>query len=338
MKLRSLRALIVAPVATAALLSAPAFADQLKMKNGDVITGEVKKIEDGELFIEPAYGSEFSVDLAEIESIEAEKAFEIELESGEEIEATFASGEDGKQTVLVDGSPVTVAMTDFAEAVEPEDWYDRVSHVDVNMTESSGNTDSSNWLIFADTAVKLGDHRHLGELTFAREKRDGETTKKQDLLNYEYNWLFNGPWYLGGGFSYERDPIKELDHRYTAGASIGRDLIDTSDTFLTASLGAGWSEEEFFGQPKDSGATGLWNLRYTQDLFGGDVGLYHNHSINYHFYGDNNMIFKSNTGMQFDLVEDVYAKISLRYDYETEPAEGAENSDTTLSIGIGAEF
>ena len=338
MNLRSMRALAAAPVLAVMLLPAPALADQLKMKNGDLITGEVKKIEDGELFIEPAYGSEFSVELTEIASIETEEAFEIELESGEKIEAKFAGGADGAQTVIVDGNTETVAMTDFAEATEPEDWYDRVSHVDLNITENSGNTDSSNWLIFADTMLKLGDHRHLGELTFTREKRDGETTKKQDLFNYEYNWLFSGPWYLGGGFTYERDPIKELDHRYGAGAVIGRDLIDNSDTFLTASIGVGWSEEEFIGLPKDNGATGLWNLRYTQDLFNGDVGLYHNHSINYHFYGENNMIFKSNTGMQFDLFEDVYAKISLRYDYETEPAEGAENDDTTLSIGIGAEF
>ena len=338
MKLRSLRALTVVPVLTAVVLSAPAFGDQLKMKNGDVITGEVKKIEDGELFIEPTYGSEFSVDLAEIASVEADQAFEIELESGEKIEATFAGGENGTQTVIVDGSPVTVAMTDFAEATEPEDWYDRVSHVDVNITESSGNTDSSNWLIFADTALKLGDHRHLGELTFTREKIDGEYTKKQDLFNYNYNWLFSGPWYLGGMFTYERDPIKELDHRYTTGVTLGRDIFNDSDTFLTMSVGAGWSEEEFFGQPKDSGGVALWNLRYTQDFRDGDFAFYHNHNINYQLYGNENMIFKSNTGVQFDLIEDIYAKISLRYDYETEPAEGAQNEDTTFAIGIGAEF
>ena len=50
------------------------------------------------------------------------------------------------------------------------------------------------------------------------------------------------------------------------------------------------------------------------------------------------MIFKSNTGVQFDLIDDIYAKVSLRYDYETEPAEGAQNEDTTFAIGIGAEF
>ena len=331
----SLRAL---PILAALTFTFPVLADQLKMKNGDVITGEVKKIEDGELFIEPDYGSEFSVDLGEIASVETNQIFEIELESGEKVEAALASDENGTQTMIVDDSPRTVAITDLAEATELEEWYDRVSHVDVNMTESGGNTDSSNWLIFVDTTLKLGDHRHLGELTFRREERNGETTKEQDLFNYEYNWLFNGPWYLGAGFSYERDPIKELDHRYTTGLGIGRDLIDNSDTFLTANIGMGWSEEQFQGLPAESGATVVWNLRYTQELFNGDVDFYHNHSINYQLYADDNMIFKSNTGLQFDLIEDIYAKFSLRYDYETEPAQGAENNDTTLAVGIGAEF
>jgi putative salt-induced outer membrane protein YdiY len=338
MKMRYLRALSLAPMLAVAALSTPLLADQLKMKNGDVITGEVKKIEDGKVFIEPAYGSEFSVDQAEVASIEADQTFEIELESGEEIDATFASGDDGTQTVVVDGAPRTVPMAEFAAAVEPEAWYDRVSHVDVNITENSGNTDSRNWLVFADTALKLGDHRHLGELTFTREKIDGVYTKKQDLFNYSYNWLFKGPWYLGGMFSYERDPIKDLDHRYTTGVTLGRDIFDDSNTFLTMSVGAGWSEEQFVGQPKDSGATALWNLRYTQDFVDGKFAFFHNHNINYHLYADNNMIFKSNTGVQFDLLADVYAKISFRYDYESEPAEGAQSDDTTLAIGIGAEF
>jgi putative salt-induced outer membrane protein YdiY len=312
-------------------------ADQIKMKNGDVITGNISKIEDGEVFIEPAYADEFSVDLAEVISIDADQTFEIELEDGSEVDASFAHGSDGMQTLIVDGEPREVSMVDVTMAMEPEEYYDRTSKVDVNLTYNSGNTDSRNNLIFADTHLKLGDHRHLGELTFRRDKTDGVYTKKQDLFNYVYSWLFNDPWYIGGVATYERDPIKELDHRYTLGAVIGRDIFNDSGRFLTASLGAGWSEEEFYTS-KDSGAVGLWKLRYEQDFIGGDIAFFHNHSIDYHFYGVNNTIFKSNTGFRFDIIDDVYANLSLRYDYETDPSENSENDDSTLVIGVGAEF
>jgi len=326
------------PILAALIFAGPALAGQVLLKNGDVITGTVTKLEDGAVYIDPAYAPEFPIDLAEVISIEGDKTFEVELQDGETVEATFAGGEDGLQAIVVGGARRTVAIADVEQALEPEPWYTRSSHVDVNVTENSGNTDSSNWLVFADTAVKTGDHRHLGELTFRREKIDGATTKKQDLFNYNYNWLFSGPWYLGGTFGYERDPIKDLDHRYMAGATLGRDIFDDAHRFLTVSVGAGWSEEEFQGQPKDSGGTALWNLRYTQDLFDNRVAFFHNHSINYQLYGEKNMVFKSNTGFQLDLIKNIYAKASLRYDYESEPAAGAENDDTTLAFGIGAEF
>jgi putative salt-induced outer membrane protein YdiY len=230
-----------------------------------------------------------------------------------------------------------VNLTDLAAADEPEDWYERDSRVDVNMTFNDGNTDSTNTLIFADTRLKLGDHRHLAELTFRRDETDNDRTKEQDLFRYSYNWLFNDPWYVGATADFERDPIKELDHRYTVGVLFGRDIFDDSRKFLTVSLGAGYSEEQIAGED-ESGASGLWNLRYEHDFRNGDLTLFHDQNLNYQFYGVNNAILKTNTGFSFDIINDVYASISLRYDYETDPAEGAEKADTTLAIGVGAEF
>jgi putative salt-induced outer membrane protein YdiY len=313
-------------------------ADQLIMKNGDVITGDVGKIENNKVFIKPAYGSEFSVDLAEVVSINAEKVFEVELDDGREINAKIAgSAAEGEQTLIVDGAQVTVGTMALTQALQPKPYYERTSHVDLNVTRNSGNTDSKSNLLFADTRLRLGDHRHLAELTIARDKTNDVTTKKQDLFRYSYNWLLSDPWYLGATASYERDPIKNLDHRYMIGALVGRDFIKNSRTFLTASVGIGYSDEKLAGI-SDSGATGLWNLIFERDFREGSIAFFHNQNLNYQFYGDNNMILKTNTGFRFDIVKDVYASISYRYDYETEPAEGTKDYDSTLAIGIGAAF
>lgn len=321
----------------AILLSGNILADQVIMKNGDVITGDISKIEDDKVFIVPSYADEFSVKLDEVVSIDADQTFEIELEDGSKVDASFAHGTDGMQTLVVDDATRNIQMEELVMATEPPPWYERTSHVDVNMTWNSGNTDSRNNLVYADTSLRLGDHRHVGDLTIRRDQTDGQYTKKQDLFNYSYNWFFSDPWYMGGTFAYERDPIRELDHRYTAGLIFGRDIFDEPGRFLTISLGAGWSEEQFESTGKDSGATGLWALRYSQDFFE-NLAFFHDHNINYHFYGENNLIFKSNTGFRFDIINDVYTNVSLRYDYETEPTAGAENQDTTFVFGVGAKF
>lgn len=334
-----IRRILLANLFTAAfLLPGTLFADQLSMKNGDVITGEVKKVENNKVFIKPSYASEFSVDLAEVVSIEAEKTYEVELEDGREITAQFAgSTAEGEQTLIVDGAQMNIGMMALTQAAEPEPWYARTSHVDFNMTWNNGNTNSRNNLFFADTRLRLGEHRHLAELTIRRDETDGVDIKKQDLFNYSYNWLFNEPWYLGGTASYERDPIKDLDHRYMIGALIGRDIFKDSRKFLTVSLGMGYSQEKISGV-SDSGATALWNLIYEHDFKGGAISFFHNNNMNYQFYGNNNLILKTNTGFRFDIIGSLYTTVAYRYDYETEPAAGTEDYDSTLAIGIGAEF
>ncbi len=142
---------------------------------------------------------------------------------------------------------------------------------------------------------------------------------------------------MGASFTYERDPIKELDRRYTAGLLFGRDIFNDAGRFLSFNLGAGWSDQEQSGV-SDSGGVGLWKLFYNQDLIDGKIALYHDHNITYQFYGDNNMIFKSNTGLRYDIFKDIYLTTALRYDYETEPAPGASKDDLTFAVGVGASF
>jgi putative salt-induced outer membrane protein YdiY len=319
------------------LVAATAQADQVTMKNGDVITGKVNRIAENKVWIQPTYADEFGVALAEVEKLDAELVFEVELAEQEKVTGQFQWSADGQQQLLVDGVARPVDITTVAQAVVPDPHYTRTSRVELAATYNSGNTDSQNSLIYADTRIKLGEHRHYADISFRRDETDNVQTKKQDLFNYNYNWLFNEPWFVGGSFTYESDPIKELDHRYTAGLLFGRDIFNDAGRFLSVSIGAGWSDEELLGV-SDSGGVGLWKLFYNQDLVDGKIALYHDHNITYQFYGSNNMIFKSNTGLRYDVFKDIYLTTGLRYDYETEPAPGASKDDLTFAVGVGASF
>lgn len=311
--------------------------DRIVMKNGDVITGNVSLIDGDDVYIEPSYASTFAVDLAEVATIELEEAFEVELADETRADAAILTLNDaGEQVLIIDGAERPVSLGEIAEMSEPEEYFDWAATVDWNTTINDGNTDSRNTLLFAQGNMKVGDHRHFGDLTFRREEQDGISTKEQDLLNYSYNWLFADPWYIGGSFSWERDPIRELDHRYTAGLLVGRDIFDDATKFLTFSIGVGYSDEEIGGVSED-GMVGLWNLRY-EHSFWGNLDFFHTQNFTQQFYGLDNLILKTNTGIRLDIIDDLYATASLRYDYETEPAAGASKDDSTLQFGIGYSF
>ncbi len=311
--------------------------DRIVMKNGDVITGNISLINDEDVIIEPSYADAFSVDLSAVASVDIDEDFEVELDDDTKLDGRLTLDESGQQVLIAaDGAVLPISLSQVAEATEPEDYFDWNLKVDLNASYNSGNTDSENTLMFIDGGVKWGEHRHRGDLTFRNESVNGSTTQEQTLFNYGYNWLFSDPWFMGGSFSYERDPVRDLTYRYTSGLLIGRDIFDDADKYFGISIGPGYSEEKLGGN-SEGGAVGLWNLRYEHSLLHW-VDFFHTQAFTWQFYGNDNAIYKTNTGLNFDLINDLYFNVSLRYDYETEPAAGRSKDDSTLAFGVGYTF
>jgi putative salt-induced outer membrane protein YdiY len=316
-------------------------ADQVTMKNGDRITGEIQRIWDMELIIEPEYDDDVNVtiDLENIAHIESEREFEVELTDGRETIAMLVGpSDDGQQLILIDGVTEPVALADIYDLDEIDDYFDWESHIDFNAAINKGNTDSVNTKFYADTNLKLGDHRHIADLTLTKEEQDHVTTKDQDLFHYNYNWLFDDPWFFGALLTAERDPIKDLDLRLILAALIGRDFLNTPDTILSGQLGVGYlTEEDTMGMTQQS-AVAIWTLRYRQDLFNDDLEIFHDDSINVYLSGRRNTVIQTSTGVRYEITDLLYANVSLDYDYESDPAGAAENDDLSLVVGMGVEF
>ena len=312
--------------------------DILVLKNGDRITGEIKQIWDGEITIEPEYSDEFNVDVPAVEHIISEREFEIEFEDGREIVATMPGADaEGNQILESDDETLAVPVAALFELDEPEDYYDWDSHVDFTADLNKGNTDTFDTQLRADGMYKHGDHRHRGEITFLRKEVSSVPTQERDLYTYSYNWLFRDPWFLAGGATYESDPIAELDGRTTISAGLGRDIWDSARRTLNFSLSAGYQNEKLAMVTRDN-AVASWVLRFSYDLFGDDMEVFHNHTIMTNVSGRTNTKYDTSTGLRYEITDLLYANVTLNADYETDPADGVENEDIAFLVGVGLEF
>ena len=320
------------------LFSTTANAGVLVLKNGDRITGEIKHIWDAEITIEPEYTDEFTVDLSAVDQVTSERRFEIEFQDGRKVLAQLAgSDEDGRQIVSTGTETIQIALADIFELDKPEEEFDWESHVDFSTVINSGNTKSTAGLLRADSTIKVPNHRHLIELSASHESTDDVTTKEQGLLKYDYHWFFNDPWFLSTQISSERDPIIELNSRVIVSAGIGRDVWNTPRRSLSVQLGVGAQTEEIGGFTEDS-SVATWTLRYRQGFLNNDFELFHNHTITDNLSGRTNTSYKTSTGVRYEITDLLYASLSFDYDYETDPAPDVGNEDSTLLVGIGAEF
>jgi len=329
-------------VASGGLCVNSAHADILVLKNGDRITGEIKKIWDGEVSIEPEYADEFDVDLEVVDYIESDRDFEIELWDGREATVKLTGADSENLQIVEFGDEKTaIALEDILELDEPTKDFDWESHIDLSANTNSGNTNTFSGQLRGDSTIETPDHRHRVDLSRFRETTgEGalkETTKDQTLIKYNYNWLFTDPWYLAANVSHERDPILELDSRLIASVGLGRDIFNTPRRFLSIQLGAGGQSEDS-GDVTEESTVATWALRYEQDVLSGDLEIFHNHSITHNLDGRTNTSYKTSTGLRYEITDLLYANLTLNFNYETDPGVDIKNEDVTFLIGLGAEF
>lgn len=320
------------------LSSMTAYGDVLVLKNGDRITGKIKRIWDNEITIEPDYSDEFKVKVKAVEHIDSDRNFDIYLTGGKTLLAKFGGADsEGKQIIKSVDEELAIRLEQLFELDEPEKDFQWEANIDLSATIDKGNTDSLDSKLRIDTKIQYPDHRHRVELTFYREEQDGVTNKEQDLYRYSYDWLFSDPWFLATQLTYERDPIIDLDSRIIGSVGIGLDIWNTPRRGLSVQLGAGLQTEEIEMESDDS-SIATWTLRYRDKLLGEDLQLFHNQTITHNLSGRDNTSYKTSTGLRFKVTDILYANVSLDYDYETDPADLAENDDTTLVFGLGAQF
>jgi putative salt-induced outer membrane protein YdiY len=324
-----------------------ATADVIHMKNGDRITGAIKKIWDGDVFIEPAYADEFSVDQVEIAYMEADRQFDLELADGSTMVGSLAGADaNGNQLVIVDGQKQPVPMSQLAELEEPEKTFDWGTHTDLNSTFNSGNTNNSNITLSADFELKKNRHTHFLDLLWQDEEQKIEdiTTKVKDRerFRYNYNYDIGDPWFLGSSASYERDPVKGLDYRYNIVPAAGYNYWDAAGRTLGFQLGAGYQAEEItdeFGITTDGdGAVAAFLLRFRYKFNDPDLELYLNNTTTAAFYGRDNAVTQFNMGTRYEITDLFYLNLEFLLDYESEPVEGAKNEDISVLFGFGLEF
>lgn len=312
-------------------------ADQIIMNNGDIITGKLVRVDKNEITIDPSYTGKFAVNASAVVSIVTDDHLELELENGEVMDARFAGVQEDRQILIVGEDRVPVELNQLKEAARPQPYYQRESKTEGLLTINEGNTVNRNATFKLDTRLRLGDHRHYAVLMMKRDENNNVNTKKQDLFRHEYDWLFSNEWYLGSTATFERDPIRDLEHRFTFGSLLGRDIFDSEQGALTIKTGIGYTDEKLGDLPAN-GPVGLWELDFRQDLRGGDIEFFHDHALTYQHYGNNNLIVNTATGLRMDIMWDIYATASYRFNYESEPAPTKLNKDSTLGFGLGARF
>ncbi len=321
------------------LLPGAAIADQLLMKNGDIITGTVTRIADDKVYIDPSYADEYAVDLAEVISIEAEKIYEVELADGRKLEAQFAGATDGEQTLNVDGTAMSIGMLELAAATEPGqelvvDPWDGSGELGFVNTTGNTETVAMNFKLNFVRTGKRWRHRFSG--TALNTSEDGIEDNERYTAEVQSDRKLGEKSWLFGAFRWDSDKFGSYDPQMSLTAGYGYQLMKSERHELKGEIGAGYRElTETFTDFSSSEAIARFLLDDWWQVFGNTKWT--NRLLVE--TGSSNTFTQFNSGLAVSMTDVFAVKLGFEIRNNTKiPPGDSEHTDTITSVNLVYNF
>ena len=338
----------IATAIAVAMLTIPSLlhaekADIVTLRNGDMITGEIKKLDRGMLEYSTDDMGTIYIEWDKIIHISSLDSFEIELSTGERFFGSISNAsDDGKLLVSSAKARGVLNMGSIIRVVPLEATFlDRLKgKIDLGFSYKKANR-STQLNLGGDLSYRTMKYmRTLNFQYYLDDRADVERTSRNNI-SLDINRFLGKRWFLKGSIQYEMNDEMALDSRYILGFSGGRYLIQSNRMLLSADVGAQGTREVFIGSDEAE-----FNL---EALVMGDLSIfkYDNPKTdistkleilpNLTNWGRYRINF--NIDLSYEVYNDLFLGLTFFDNYDNEPpVEGTEKNDLGVTTSIGYSF
>jgi putative salt-induced outer membrane protein YdiY len=320
--------------------------DTIIMKNGDRLTGEVKRLEQGILYIETDYFSgSVGVDWLQVEKVESKATFQIVLSDGKRIigsiskEAVSVPGEDFKVHAPTSDVPVSSVDVVQIESQKQTFWRQLKGSIDFGYDFTSGNNQSS--LSTSASAMYPAEHWAAGSsynISFSGQS-GGTTTNLFESQTFAERFLNRNSFVLGLG-DFLHSSQQDLSLRTTLGGGYGRYIKRSNQNLLRWLLGADYSKGNYqagLNQPTQNNVELLVGAEY--QLFHFDKYTLKSQFLLFPGLSDFGRVrFTTNDTFDVRLSNNFHLNFSFWDNFDSNPPLSAKKNATGLSTGLGWTF
>ena len=323
-------------------LAYPAGADEVHMKNGSLIVGEIETSEDGMLVVKTDYAEKIKVKWEEVTCVTSDKELTLLLKSNEKIVGRATCPTLGS-IQLIDqetGKTRDFFLADL-QGVNPPPPPPPVTYralVDVGGASNSGNTRSKTFNSSGKFQARSEKHRLFLEGKFNYGESEGDENERNWLTGAKYDYFWTEKFYTYLRPFAEYNKFQDLDLRFITSAGPGYQFIDTETTGLFAEAGPAYFYEDYDTGDDNEYAAARWAAGVRHHIFPQKIIFFHLHEFYYDLTSDEGVFLRTEQGIRFSLVENFFLNFRVDYNYKSDPPEGNKSSDTALVLGIGYEL
>lgn len=321
-----------------------AIADEVMMRNGDRLTGDLIRQNEGRLRLKTTYAGTLDIDWAQVQSVELDEPSEVLLDDESILSVEAVSRDDDQVTLQLEppSSPITVHAS-RVKVIEPEPWetgkgYKLGGGVNTAIEDERGNSESSELdLDFNfDYRRRWDRFESYGELEYDTT-RGIRSSDNWSWLN-NYNRLSRSQWYASGFFLLKHDRFADLYLRKMVGPALGYQFYERSAVNLRAEGGFYYLADDFYDQPdRDFWGPG-WYINYDQHVWKRRLQLYHRQLGFAAADSSGKDLWRSWTGVRVPLLAGIVASFEYEIDFDNAPAVETEPTDQTFRLKLGYKW
>ncbi len=319
----------------ALLMALPARADELRLKNGDRISGVATSLAGGTLVFKAA-GGDLKIAWADVTSLAIEQPMLITVGTAPPTSAVFAAADASGRVTLVPGGPV--ALADIVALSRPQPAWVITGGGGAGIVETAGNTQVNNVRLSGDVVAKGAADRYTVSAVATHANDRGVETARNWSLTGKYDRFLTSRLFANANANFTNDRFRDIDLRTALGAGIGYQIVETARTLLTADAGMAWVHENFTSIADDSYAAAHESAGLQVQVVLDRVQAFHQHDGYFGVTGDDKMFIRTQNGVRVGLAAGFVTTIQEDVDYDRRPSPGRRQTDRTFSLTLGYRF
>lgn len=313
-----------------------AVADEVRMKNGDRLTGEIVRMEKELLLFKPIYAEEkLGITWKEVDCITSERNLPAEFKDNEFLIGKVSCPESGM--VQVDstllGKTIPTPLNQLL-SVNPS-IYSGIFNLGGSL--NSGNTDTKALNAATRFQVRTRKHRFTADAKYNYANASGVVTARNSSANLKYDFFTREKVYSYAQSLTEQDTFANLNLRNTKGVGMGYQFYDSRQISIFAEAGIShFNEDVAVGEDKSS-AAGRWALGIDWEAASKRLKLFHRQE-GYYSGSGNSIVLRTEQGLLIPLLDNVSANFEVDYRFNGYPEAGKKKSDMNLILGLTYEY
>ena len=225
-------------------------------------------------------------------------------------------------------------MSVFSLSAHSQEESGLATQVEFGAIFTSGNTENENikYKIVLDWVQQNWDYKFTSD--GFRSSQDGISNAQRLYHSASANYTNNEVSYAQGRVAYENDKFSGFDNQSDVTLSYGRNILQNRDNMsLALTAGVGARRSVIAGDADTEGlarfaANYLWNLSESADFI-------QDFSVD---AGSNSSIYRTETGVQTDILENLSLKFTVKVKHQTEVPVDREKTDTETAITLVLNF